>query len=70
MKVSVSDPGFKPPYRVFLDGTEISKVFEADEEGRRVVVAVLDDRGRLQLNHDRTEIARETRYGHVRIEKG
>lgn len=73
MRVSVfsDDPGYHPAVfgtKVFFEGTEISRVFTADEERRMVVVAKVDEQGRVMLTPDREEVATETRYGSVRLE--
>ena len=74
MRVSVDkhDPGYAPilvgRVKVFVDGHERSGVITADEEARMLVVACVNERGVHQLNNDRTEVKRETVYGHVRIE--
>lgn len=78
MRLSVdhTDPGYEGwlkyrsmgTVRVFLEGAELRYVFTADEDARQVVVPVLDAGGRMQLNPDRTDVLRETLYGHVRIE--
>lgn len=72
--VDADDPGYAnwskhPRMRVFLDGIERNGVFTADEEARLIVMAVRDESGNLRLNADRTEVLRETLYGHVRLER-
>lgn len=73
MRISTikTDPGYTQGcvgVRVFLDGTEVTHVFTADEEQRLIVQADLDATGRLQLTDDRQEVRKVTRHGHVRVE--
>ena len=66
-----TDPGYvRNCYgvKVFLDGIERAKVFAADEEARLIVIAAVDEGGRMRLTKDRTEVLKETLRGDVRIE--
>lgn len=69
-----SDPGYLAwvksgrRARVFLGGTELSCVVTADEKKRMLVRCRTDERGRLVLSADRTEVLTETLHGDVRIE--
>lgn len=67
MRLSVSEHGPCPGVRVLLDGVERSRVFEADEERRFIVIAKTDEAGRLVLNAARDVIERERLEGEVVI---
>lgn len=73
MRLSIisDDPGYvggPVNVKVFFNGVERSHVFTADEDKRLVVVAALDERGRMQATADREEVLKETLHGDVRID--
>lgn len=67
MRLSVNEHGPCPGVRVLLDGVERTRVIEADEEGRCIVVLKADERGRLVLNAARDDFERERLEGEVTI---
>lgn len=67
MRLSVKENGPCPGVRVLMDGVERSRVFEADEERRFIVIAKTNDAGRLVLNAARDDIERERLEGEVAI---
>jgi hypothetical protein len=51
--------------RVLLDGIERSRVIEASEEGRYIVIFKNDDRGNFVFNESGTELLTERLEGSV-----
>lgn len=67
MRLSVYENGPCPGVRVLLDGIERTRVIEADEEGRFIVVVKVNEAGRLVLNAARDEVEKERLEGDVVI---
>lgn len=67
MRLSVQENGPCPDVRILLDGIERTRVVEADEEGRFIVVHKVDERGKLVLNAARDAVDRDRLEGLVTI---
>lgn len=76
MRISVreGDSGYRPPrdcknVRVLLDGSEVTRVFTADEEQRFILRYATDENGHMFLTRDRDGAQEEVRRGTVVIEE-
>jgi hypothetical protein len=67
MRLSVYENGPCPGVRILLDGVERTRVVEADEEARYIVVLKVNEAGRLVLNAARDEVEKERLDGDVAI---
>lgn len=70
LSVNKNDPGYSPKAfgaRVFVDGTEITNCFTADEESGEAFVYIVDDHGRHVFSPLHTDIETTVIRGKVDI---